>query len=46
MTRLISSRIKEPLVEEILFGRLAGGGRVLVGAEGDLTLTYEAEGER
>jgi ATP-dependent Clp protease ATP-binding subunit ClpA len=35
MARLISSKIKEPLVEEILFGRLAEGGTVRVKASGD-----------
>ncbi len=41
MARLISSKIKEPLVDEILFGRLAGGGTVVADGEGDeLTLVY------
>ncbi|HEX8169403.1 MAG TPA: ATP-dependent Clp protease ATP-binding subunit ClpA [Thermoanaerobaculia bacterium] len=35
MARLISSKIKEPLVDEILFGRLADGGKVVVRADGD-----------
>ena len=41
MARLIQSKIKEPLVDAILFGKLASGGNVIVDAGGDgLTLTY------
>jgi ATP-dependent Clp protease ATP-binding subunit ClpA len=41
MARLISQKIKEPLVDEILFGRLADGGNVVVDADGDeLKLVY------
>jgi ATP-dependent Clp protease ATP-binding subunit ClpA len=41
MARLISKKIKEPLVDEVLFGSLTGGGKVVVDAEGDeLKLTY------
>ncbi|HET7433254.1 MAG TPA: ATP-dependent Clp protease ATP-binding subunit ClpA [Thermoanaerobaculia bacterium] len=41
MARLISSKIKEPLVDAILFGKLADGGSVVVDAgDGDLTLAY------
>ena len=40
MARLISSKIKEPLVDQILFGKLSSGGSVIVDAEGDeLTLS-------
>ena len=40
MARLIQSKIKEPLVDAVLFGKLAGGGNVIVDAAGDeLTLT-------
>ncbi len=35
MSRLISQKIKEPLVDAILFGKLANGGHVIVDAEGD-----------
>ncbi|HUR80695.1 MAG TPA: AAA family ATPase, partial [Thermoanaerobaculia bacterium] len=35
MSRLISQKIKEPLVDAILFGSLANGGNVIVDAEGD-----------
>ncbi len=41
MARLISTRIKEPLVDAILFGSLANGGTVTVDASNDeLTLAY------
>ena len=35
MARLISTKIKEPLVDRILFGSLANGGNVVVDASGD-----------
>ena len=41
MARLISQKIKEPLVDAILFGRLALGGNVVVDADADeLRLTF------
>jgi ATP-dependent Clp protease ATP-binding subunit ClpA len=41
MARLIHQKIKEPLVDAILFGSLATGGNVVVGASGDeLELQY------
>jgi ATP-dependent Clp protease ATP-binding subunit ClpA len=41
MARLISTKIKEPLVDAILFGKLAGGGNVVVdAADGELKLDY------
>ena len=41
MARLISTKIKEPLVDAILFGSLANGGNVVVDASGDeLKLSY------
>jgi ATP-dependent Clp protease ATP-binding subunit ClpA len=45
MARLIQERIKRPLAEELLFGKLAGGGTVLVslGPDGD-SLKVEARG--
>jgi ATP-dependent Clp protease ATP-binding subunit ClpA len=44
MARTIQEYIKRPLAEELLFGRLAGGGHVRVSVSEDgsqLTLTYE-----
>jgi ATP-dependent Clp protease ATP-binding subunit ClpA len=35
MARLIQDQIKRPLAEELLFGKLAGGGQVLVGVATD-----------
>ncbi len=35
MARLIQQKIKEPLVDAILFGTLQSGGKVVVGAEGN-----------
>ena len=44
MGRVIQEHIKKPLAEEILFGRLAGGGEVKVSAEGDeLSFEYAVE---
>jgi ATP-dependent Clp protease ATP-binding subunit ClpA len=41
MARLIQQKIKEPLVDEILFGRLQGGGAVVVDVDGTgLRLEY------
>jgi len=41
MARLIQQKIKEPLVDEILFGRLQGGGAVVVDADNaELRLVY------
>jgi len=35
MARLIQQKIKEPLVDQVLFGNLQNGGNVIVDAEGD-----------
>ena len=35
MARLIQQKIKEPLVDAILFGTLQSGGKVIVDAAGD-----------
>jgi ATP-dependent Clp protease ATP-binding subunit ClpA len=35
MARLIQQKIKEPLVDQVLFGNLQSGGKVVVDAEGD-----------
>ena len=41
MARLIQQKIKEPLVDEILFGRLQTGGTVVVDSDGaELRLAY------
>jgi ATP-dependent Clp protease ATP-binding subunit ClpA len=41
MARLIHAKLKEPLVDAILFGKLQEGGHVTVDAEGEeLTLAY------
>jgi ATP-dependent Clp protease ATP-binding subunit ClpA len=40
MSRLIHSKLKEPLVDAILFGTLQNGGRVVVDAGEELVLTY------
>lgn len=46
MARLIQKRIKAPLAEELLFGRLADGGRVEVGVRDDeLALRIHAASE-
>ena len=39
--RLIADKIKKPLAEEVLFGKLAKGGSVTIGVEdGELSFTY------
>nr|VFK58201.1 MAG: ATP-dependent Clp protease ATP-binding subunit ClpA [Candidatus Kentron sp. TUN]VFK61116.1 MAG: ATP-dependent Clp protease ATP-binding subunit ClpA [Candidatus Kentron sp. TUN]VFK67146.1 MAG: ATP-dependent Clp protease ATP-binding subunit ClpA [Candidatus Kentron sp. TUN] len=41
MARMLQDNIKHALAEEILFGRLENGGKVLIGVEDDkLTFTY------
>ncbi|MFQ5994263.1 MAG: ATP-dependent Clp protease ATP-binding subunit ClpA [Acidiferrobacterales bacterium] len=40
MARLIQERVKKPLADELLFGKLANGGCVKVSAKGD-TLRFE-----
>ena len=40
MARLISTKIKEPLVDEILFGKLVSGGEVVVDGDDELRLMY------
>jgi ATP-dependent Clp protease ATP-binding subunit ClpA len=45
MVRLIQTEIKQPLANELLFGRLQNGGRVMVDvAEGALTFAYDVPG--
>ncbi len=44
MARLIQSKVKEPLANEILFGSLQHGGTVTVGAkDGELSLEYSTD---
>jgi ATP-dependent Clp protease ATP-binding subunit ClpA len=44
MSRLIQSKIKEPLANEILFGSLQNGGKVVVDEkDGELKLEYASE---
>jgi ATP-dependent Clp protease ATP-binding subunit ClpA len=43
MARTIQEYIKKPLAEELLFGRLAKGGHVRIGLEGD-ALSFDVEG--
>jgi ATP-dependent Clp protease ATP-binding subunit ClpA len=44
LSRVIQEYIKKPLSEELLFGKLAKGGRVVVGlADNELTFTYEVQ---
>ena len=44
MARIIQENIKRPLAEELLFGRLEGGGDVRIGVEDDkLSLKFENE---
>jgi ATP-dependent Clp protease ATP-binding subunit ClpA len=46
MARLIQSKIKEPLAEEILFGKLQAGGKVIVDEkDGELDLKFAASDE-
>ena len=42
MARVIQENIKRPLAEELLFGKLSGGGRVVVSVT-DGALSFEIE---
>ena len=44
MARLIQDKIKKPLAEELLFGKLLHGGHVIVSATAD-EITIEIEEE-
>ena len=47
MARVIQDKIKRPLADELLFGKLVGGGRVVVGvSDGQLTVTAAEETQR
>jgi ATP-dependent Clp protease ATP-binding subunit ClpA len=45
MSRLIQEKIRAPLAEEILFGRLQNGGKVVVEAPdgGDIRLEFPGD---
>jgi len=45
MARLIQEKIKKPLAEDLLFGRLANGGHVKVSVEND-ALAFSIENEQ
>jgi ATP-dependent Clp protease ATP-binding subunit ClpA len=45
LSRLIQTEVRDPLTEEILFGRLENGGTVILGL-GEDKLTFEVEGPR
>ncbi|MFO0070318.1 MAG: ATP-dependent Clp protease ATP-binding subunit ClpA, partial [Alphaproteobacteria bacterium] len=43
LSRLIADKIKKPLAEEVLFGKLSKGGSVKIGVKNDeLTFSYAA----
>jgi ATP-dependent Clp protease ATP-binding subunit ClpA len=42
LARVVQSEVRDPLTDEILFGRLERGGTVIIGLLGD-TLTFEIE---
>jgi ATP-dependent Clp protease ATP-binding subunit ClpA len=44
MARLIQERVKKPLADELLFGKLANGGRVKV-SEKNGELTFSLQGQ-
>jgi len=47
MSRLIQDKVKRPLADELLFGKLVGGGRVSIDVrDGDLVVDAQAEPER
>jgi ATP-dependent Clp protease ATP-binding subunit ClpA len=47
MSRLIQEKIKKPLAEELLFGRLAGGGQVVITVkDDDIAVELEIEAEQ
>ena len=42
MARLIDDRIKKPLAEQLLFGDLVGGGKVIISVvDDDLSLEFK-----
>jgi ATP-dependent Clp protease ATP-binding subunit ClpA len=43
MARLIQESIKRPLAEELLFGKLANGGKVAITVDDDDKLSFKIE---
>ena len=47
MSRVIQDKVKRPLADELLFGKLVGGGRVSIDVvDGELVLDVQAEPEK
>jgi len=47
MARVIQDRIKRPLADELLFGKLVNGGKVTIDVKDDeLVVTAQAEPEK
>ncbi|HEU4992661.1 MAG TPA: ATP-dependent Clp protease ATP-binding subunit ClpA, partial [Luteimonas sp.] len=47
MARVIQDKVKRPLADELLFGKLAGGGRVSLDVvDGELSVSAQAEPEK
>jgi ATP-dependent Clp protease ATP-binding subunit ClpA len=47
MARVIQDKVKRPLADELLFGKLIGGGRVSIDVKDDeLVVTAQSEPER
>jgi ATP-dependent Clp protease ATP-binding subunit ClpA len=47
MARVIQDKVKRPLADELLFGKLVGGGRVTIDVQdGELVVDTQAEPER
>ena len=47
MARVIQDKVKRPLADELLFGKLVGGGRVTIDVrDGELVVETQAEPER
>ena len=44
MARVIQEHIKKPMAEELLFGRLVGGGHITISMENE-SLHFEVEGK-
>jgi ATP-dependent Clp protease ATP-binding subunit ClpA len=43
LARVVQKEVRDPLTDEILFGKLENGGTVTIGVDGDkLTFGYEA----